>query len=148
MCVFHILFMVRVNPFCIFVCFLIFLYRKMSFFNLSKSFFQSTIFKDLSSSNSFKLHSVQFVFICILLFHDSSFSYLLGTFKFDCINLLLVHTFKVIWFDSMSISSQHTGFSCLIFSHEIMIKSKFNFMLFLSCPHIMHCLFFSFLLGM
>ena len=142
---FSILLVIWVNPFLILISGLNGLSHLMILSNTSKTSFHCSISKNLLSSNSLKLHGIRFILIFLLLIHLLFFSHLLLSFQVNLINLALIESFEVIWLHS--VWGQHTGFSGLIFGHEVVIICLFNLFCFLSGPQLVLCsLSISFLL--
>ena len=128
----HVLFMIWVKPFFLFVCSLHSLHLSMFILNLSVTSLHGSISQNLLSSLLFKLHSVELVLLVQLSFHHVCLSNLLSSLIPHLVNLSLVESFKVIWLDS--VWSQHARFSGWVLRHKIMRLCKFYFMSFLVSP--------------
>ena len=133
---FHVLFVIWVNP-------LLFLGVRhgvlgshMILSNSSEILLHCSVSNDLLSTDHFLLHSVHFIFVNFLFFHELLLPNLHLSLEVNLVGLALGESFEVVWLNS--VGSQHRNLSRWVFSHEICIISELNLNFLSIFPILVH----------
>lgn len=130
--VLQIFLVVGVDPLLLMIRSLHRLLHQMVLGNRSKIFLHFSVVEDLITSYLFELHGVQLVLLLLLLLHHFGLSYLHFSLEINLVNLVLIQSLEVVWFDSMR--SQHAHLSLRVLSHEIVVISELELVRLLLCP--------------
>ena len=132
----HIFLVVGVNPLLLFVGGLCRLLHFVVLGHRSELPLHFAVIQDLVSSYLLELHSVELVLLLLLLPHHLSLSHLHFALKVDLVDLILVQALEVVWLHTMWGEHAHLGLR--IFSHEIMVIGKLQFVFLELGPRLMH----------
>lgn len=130
--VLQIFLVVGVDPLLLMIRSLHRLLHQMVLGNRSKIFLHFSVVEDLITSYLFELHGVQLVLLLLLLLHHFGLSNLHFSLEIDLVNLVLIQSLEVVWFDS--VRSQHAHLSLRVLSHEIVVISELELVRLLLCP--------------